>query len=172
MRTALIVAMARERVIGRDNGLPWHLSEDLRHFKALTMGKPMIMGRRTWESIGRPLPGRTSIVLSTRTALALPAGVQQATTLGDALALARAIADRDGVDELMVIGGAAVYAAALPHAMRIHLTEIDLSVPGDAFFPSLEPSAWRESAREEGVGAAEPRLRYRFLTLERVADAR
>jgi dihydrofolate reductase len=172
MRIALIVAMAHARVIGRDNGLPWHLTEDLRHFKALTMGKPIVMGRRTWESIGRPLPGRTSIVVSTNPALALPDGVLRAATLDEALAEARRVAVRDGVDELMVIGGAAVYAAALPQATRIYLTEIDLDAAGDAFFPPLEAGAWRATAREEGRGKAEPGLRYRFLTLERVDGPR
>ena len=167
MRIVLVVATARGGVIGRDNGLPWHLSEDLRHFKALTLGRPVIMGRRTWESIGRPLPGRTNIVVTRNSALALPAGVLRATDLDDALRQAAAIAARDGVDECMVVGGAEIYRQALAGATRIHRTEIDLEVDGDAFFPELAPQEWVETASTEGASAAQPVLRYRFLTLER-----
>jgi dihydrofolate reductase len=169
MRIALIVAMARGGVIGRDNGLPWHLSEDLRHFKAMTLGKPVIMGRKTWESIGRPLPGRTSIVISANPALALPEGVLLADSLDAALALGIDIATRDGADECMVIGGATIYREALARATRIYLTEIDLDTPGDAFFPPLEPGAWHELSREDGRAAAAPHLQYRLLVLERTS---
>jgi dihydrofolate reductase len=168
MRITLVVAMARARVIGRDNGLPWHLSEDLKHFKALTLGKPVIMGRRTWESIGRALPGRTNIVISSNRALELPEGVVRAVSLDEALALGAGIAERGGVAECMVIGGAAVYREALGHATRIHLTEIDLEVEGDTWFPPLDPQEWIETARIEGVGAAAA-LPFRFITLERAA---
>ena len=169
MRIALVVAMARARVIGRDNGLPWHLSEDLRHFKALTMGKPVIMGRRTWESIGRALPGRTSIVVSANAALSLPEGVLRAASLDEALERGAAIATRDGVEECMVIGGATIYRESLARAARIYLTEIDLDVEGDTFFPPLDEHEWVETARTEGVSSATPALGFRFLTLERIA---
>lgn len=167
MKIALIVAMARGGVIGRDNGLPWHLSEDLRHFKAMTLGKPVIMGRKTWDSIGRPLPGRTSIVISGNPSLALPAGVLLADSLDAALARGIDIATRDGAAECMVIGGATIYREALPRAERIYLTEIELDTPGDAFFPPLDPGAWRELSCEHGTGAAEPHLAYRLRLLER-----
>jgi dihydrofolate reductase len=169
MRVTLVVAMARARVIGRDNGLPWHLSEDLKHFKALTLGRPVIMGRRTWESIGRALPGRTNIVITSNRALALPEGVVRAASLDEALAHGAEVARRDGVAECMVIGGAAVYREALGRATRIHLTEIDLDVDGDTWFPQLEPGDWIETARVEGVSAAAAAPRFRFITLERPA---
>ena len=169
MRITLIVAAARGGVIGRDNGLPWHLSEDLRHFKALTLGKPVVMGRLTWDSIGRPLPGRTNIVISRNRELPLPDGVLRAASLDEALQQAQTVATRDGVDECMVVGGAEIYRQALARATRIHLTEIELDVEGDAFFPELAPQEWTETARTEGTSAAEPPLRFRFLTLERAA---
>jgi dihydrofolate reductase len=167
MRIALIVAMAQGGVIGRDNGLPWHLSEDLRHFKAMTLGKPVIMGRKTWDSIGRPLPGRTSIVISSNPSLVLPEGVLLVDSLDAALACGTAIAARDSVDECMVIGGATIYREALARASRIYLTEIELDTPGDAFFPPLDPAAWRELSCEHGTGAAAPHLAYRLRLLER-----
>lgn len=171
MKLCIVVAMARNRTIGKDNGLPWHLPEDLRHFKALTMGRPLLMGRRTWESIGRPLPGRTSIVVTRDGGYAVPAGVLVETSIDAALARAGAIAARDGVEECMVIGGAEIYAACLPRTDRIHLTLIDRDIEGDTWFPALEPAQWREHCTGEGQGAAPEALPYRFLVLERSAPA-
>jgi dihydrofolate reductase len=168
MRISLVVAMARNRVIGRDNALPWHLPEDMRHFRALTLGKPVLMGRRTFESIGRPLPGRTSIVISRQPDPALPAEVLLARSLPDALVLAREVAARDGVGECMVIGGADIYRQCLPFADRIHLTLIERDVEGDTLFPEYAAAEWREVAREAGVSAADGDLRFSFVTLERV----
>jgi len=171
MKLVLIVAMARNRVIGRDNALPWHLPEDLRRFRALTLGKPVVMGRRTFESIGRPLPGRSNIVISGQREPGLPEGVLHARSVPDALRLAQGIAARDGVDECMVIGGAEIYRQCLPLAERIHLTLIEHEVDGDVLFPSHAADDWREVAREECASASDPELHFAFLTLERIGAA-
>ena len=152
---AIVVAMTPDRVIGRQGRMPWNLPEDLRHFRRVTMGHAIVMGRRTWESIGRPLPGRRSIVLSRRTDLLL-AGGEVAPSFEAAIALARAGGDR----EPRVIGGATVYARALPLATRIFLTEIEALHPGDTLFPPFDRHAWTEVERRPGQGLA-------FVTLER-----
>jgi len=169
MKVSLVVAMARNRVIGRDNALPWRLPEDLRHFRALTLGKPVIMGRRTFESIGRPLPGRTNIVISRQPDPRLPEGVLLASSIPDALVLAREVCMRDGAAECMVIGGAEVYRQCLPFADRIHLTLLEQEVAGDTHFPEFASSEWRETAREAGVSAGDERLCFSFLTFDRVS---
>ena len=130
MQLSLIVAAARNGVIGRNNALPWHLPEDLKYFKQVTMGKPILMGRKTFESIGRALPGRSNLVI-TRNGEWQAEGVQVVRSLEAALSLAEDIALIDGVDELMVIGGAQIYAEALPRAERIYLTEVDADVDWD-----------------------------------------
>jgi dihydrofolate reductase len=140
----LIVAMARNRVIGRDGKLPWHLSADLKRFKALTLGHHIIMGRKTWESIGRPLPGRTSIVITRHPAYAAP-GAQVVDSLSSALKLARHDL------EVFVIGGGQIYCEALPVADRIYLTEVDAEFAGDTFFPPLSPGEWDVSTREHSA---------------------
>lgn len=140
----LIAAIGRDRVIGEAGGLPWHLPEDLRHFRAATMGHAMIMGRRTWESIGRPLPGRTSVIVS-RTLADAPPGALLARDLSTALERAREVDP-----EPVVIGGGQLYAAAMPLATRLLLTEIDRHVPGgDTFFPPV-PADFREVSRRPG----------------------
>lgn len=158
----LIVAVTPTGVIGRDNRLPWHLPDDLRRFKALTMGKPIVMGRRTFESIGRPLPGRRNIVLSRRAQL--PEGVIPARDWPAALAAA------GDAPEIMVIGGAEIYALALPWARRIHLTVVDAEIDGDAHFPLLDQREWREI--ERSVHPADERHGHAmtYRTLERVAS--
>jgi dihydrofolate reductase len=145
---ALVVAAADNDVIGRGNALPWHLPADLAHFKRLTMGKPILMGRRTFESIGRPLPGRSNIVITRDPAFAAH-GVRTVHSLDAALDLAAQIALVDGSDELMVIGGAQIYAAALPRAQRLYLTRVHARPEGDAFLPAIDWSEWREERREE-----------------------
>jgi dihydrofolate reductase len=157
-RLSLIVARARNGAIGRDNALPWHLPEDLQHFKATTLGHPILMGRRTFESIGRPLPGRRSIVLTRDPAWA-HAGCERAASLDEAVALCA------GVPEAFVIGGAQVYAAALPNADRLIITEVDLDVDGDAFFPPTDPAEWTCTNRSPGVGRGGQR--YSIDTWER-----
>ena len=163
---AIIVACAENGVIGRNNALPWHLSEDLRHFKRVTMGKPIVMGRKTFESIGRPLPGRTNIVIS-RSADYRAEGIEVVPTLYAALQLAERVARRDGVQELMVIGGAQVYAEALPRASRLYLTEVHAQVEGDAYLPAIDWSRWRETSRERHAAAAPNPYDYSFVVFER-----
>lgn len=138
-RLSLIVAASRNGVIGRESALPWHLPEDLRHFKALTLGKPVIMGRLTWESIGRPLPGRPNIVISRNTDYQAP-GAEVVPDLEAALARAAGLVD--ATDEIMIIGGAQIYRVALPLVGRVYRTRVDLEVEGDAFFPELDPAEW------------------------------
>ena len=140
-RISLIVAMARNRVIGANNALPWHLSSDLKRFKALTMGHHLVMGRKTFESIGRVLPGRTSVVI-TRNPDWHTEGVVVASSFADA------IRKTAGDEEVFVIGGEQVFRDALPQADRIYLTELDRAFPGDVYFPPLDPAQWRESIRE------------------------
>lgn len=166
MKKALIVAMAQNRVIGRNNKLPWYLPNDLKYFKQVTMGKPIIMGRLTYESIGKPLPGRVNIVV-TRNPDWRAEGVRVANSLEEAYSLAMSIAEIDGRDEVMVIGGDQIYQAALPLADRIYLTEVHADVEGDAFFPEFDRSAWQEVAREE-FAATEPNpYAYAFVVLDR-----
>jgi dihydrofolate reductase len=152
---ALVVAIADNAVIGKDGGLPWRIPEDLRHFKNVTMGHAVIMGRKTFESIGRVLPGRRFIVVSRRPGLTLE-GCDVAPSLEDAIARAR-----QTDDEPRVIGGAAVYEAALPFATRIYLTEVHREVDGDAFF-HLDRGGFREVARHAGETEG-----VEFVTLER-----
>lgn len=140
-RISLIAALARNRVIGRAGALPWHLPEDLRRFKALTLGHPLIMGRRTWESIGRPLPGRRNLVVTRQAGFVAPG----AEVFHDLRAALEAVA---GASEVFVIGGGEVYAAALPLADRLHLTELHADVEGDALFPRVDWAGWTQSTRE------------------------
>ena len=157
----LIVAAAENGVIGKDGKLPWHLSEDLKRFKRLTVGKPIIMGRKTWDSLPKkPLPERTNIVL-TRDANFAAAGAVRAGSFAEALS----IAAREQAPELMVIGGEAVFAAALPEASRIELTEVHATVEGDAVMPEFDRSAWREVKREGPL--SQGALAFSFVTLER-----
>ena len=160
----IIAAMAHDRVIGIDNKLPWHLPADLQHFKALTLGKPMIMGRKTWESLPGLLPGRPHIVVS-RDPHYRAAGAQVAHSLEQAIELAAELADESG--QIMVIGGANLYAQALPLAERLYLTLVDVAVAGDARFPAFDASAWQLDDREEhGADERNPHP-YSFLSYHR-----
>lgn len=167
MKTALIVAVAEGGVIGRDGGLPWHISGDLKRFRELTIGKPVLMGRKTFESIGRPLPGRPNIVV-TRSPGRMPAGVQVIGDLGRALDLAERLAATAGRDEIMVIGGAAIYAATLPQADRLYVTEVHAAVEGDTHFPALDPAEWRETSRERIAAGEKDDHDYSFVILDRI----
>ena len=162
MRIALIAALANNRVIGRENRLPWRLSADLRHFKSLTMGKPIIMGRNTYESIGKPLPGRSNIVL-TRDAQYRAPGCRVVHSLEHALEAAA------GHAEVMVIGGAELYRQTIDAAQRLYLTRVKADVEGDAVFPEIDPRQWRELQRESHRGDDKNEYDYDFLTLERVS---
>ncbi len=146
---ALIVAVAANGVIGRDNQLPWHIPEDLKWFKENTLGKPVIMGRKTWDSIGRPLPKRPNIVVTRQTDWRAE-GAHAAHSLDEALALAAKLAPEAA--ELMVIGGNALFAEALPRAGRLYLTEIARAYEGDTVFPSFDRSLWRETLRRSNAG--------------------
>lgn len=158
-RLTLIAAVARNGIIGRDNKLPWRLSEDLKHFKALTMGHPMIMGRKTWESLPGKLPGRPHIVV-TRNPSYQAEGATVATSLHAAVSAA------GEVDEVFVIGGAELYAQSFEFADRLQLTEIAADFEGDAYFPNWNRAAWRETAR--AAHRAEAEFDYAFVTYERV----
>ena len=145
---ALIAALASNGVIGKDNALPWRLPEDMKFFKRVTMGKPVVMGRKTYESIGRPLPGRHNIVVSRQRDLDID-GVSVTHTLADAIVLARTAATAKGVSELMIVGGAELYAQALPMAQKMYLTRVLSTVDGDAFFPEVDWSNWNLVWREQ-----------------------
>jgi dihydrofolate reductase len=159
---SLIWAMARNRVIGRDNKLPWHLPADLQHFKRLTLGKPILMGRKTWESLPGVLPGRRHIVV-TRQADYIAEGAETAPDLMSAIALA------GNVDEIMVVGGATLYAEALPVADRLYMTLVDADIEGDAYFPEFASDDWRVVDESETPADAKNRYALKFLTLERSA---
>lgn len=157
MIVSAIVAVSRNGVIGRDGRLPWTYPEDLKHFKQVTLGHTLVMGRKTWDSLGRPLPGRRTIVLTRNAELVLPEGVLRCVELGEAVRLAA----EAGETELFVIGGGDVYARALPRCDRLYLTRIEREVEGDTRFPSWDPAEWRETERR-----AEGELT--FLTYERL----
>ncbi len=161
-----VAAVARNGVIGADNGLPWRVSSDLKHFKALTMGKPLILGRRTFESLRRPLPGREIIVV-TRDPRFSPAGVRIARSPLEALAIARSLAKALAVDEIVVGGGAEIFGALMDETQRIELTEIALEPEGDAFFPSLDMARWRETRRETPPRGEMDEADFAFVTLAR-----
>lgn len=159
MRISLIAAVANNNVIGNEGALPWHLPEDLKRFKRLTLGKPVVMGRLTHESIGRPLPGRQNIVL-TRQPHYVAGGCEVVRSVEAALDAA------EGADEVMIIGGGEIYALFLPLAGRIYLTRVDTSVAGDAYFPELEAVHWRE-VEAERAAAAETGCGVDYVVLER-----
>jgi dihydrofolate reductase len=157
---SIIVAVAANGVIGRNNALPWHIPEDLKWFKRTTLGKPVVMGRKTWESIGRPLPGRPNIVVTRRTDWQA-AGAHAVHSLPQAVALAASLAPE--VAEIMVIGGAALFAEALVSAARLYLTEIKRDYEGDTTFPAFDRAVWHEIVRESHDG--DPA--FDFVVLER-----
>lgn len=163
-----VVAAAENGVIGRDGDLPWRIPSDLKHFKAKTLGRPMIMGRRTWASIGRALPGRTTIVV-TRDPGFRAEGAEVAGSLDEAIARGRAIAALDGVDGVAVVGGGEIYAQALPHCDRVELTQVKLSPPteGAVLFPVLDPREWVEIARVSGLRETRDEADFDFVTLAR-----
>jgi dihydrofolate reductase len=163
MKISLIVALSSNRVIGADKQMPWHLSADLKKFKQITLGSPIIMGRKTFESIGRPLPGRTNIVVS-RNAAYQPEGVVVFASLAAALSYACGESER-----VFVIGGASLYEAALPLAAELYLTQIHREFAGDTYFPVLDMSVWREVERVDIDDDPQVTFKYSFLRLLRVA---
>ena len=160
----LVVGMARNHVIGRDNALPWRLPADLKHFKEITWGKPILMGRRTFESIGKPLPGRTNLVL-TRDKGWTAAGVLVAHSLDEALERVK------DAPELAGIGGADVFRMLMPLASRIHLTRIDADIPGDTVFPPIDHTQWTQIDERQYAPDERNAFGMTFVTLERVPAA-
>ena len=164
---AFVVAIADNGVIGRDNGLPWKLSGDMAHFKRLTMGKPIVMGRKTWESLPKkPLPGRPNIVV-TRDPAYRAEGADLAGSADEALALARRRAVEAGVDEIMVIGGAQLYYEMLDHADRLYITEVHAAPQGDVAFPAFDPEKWREVSRALHRAGDRDSADYSFVMWQR-----
>ena len=164
---SLVVAMAENRVIGRDNGLIWRIKSDLQYFKANTIGRPVIMGRKTFLSIGRPLPGRENIVL-TREAHFSADGVHVARSLDEAIELANRLAPGLGASEIAVAGGADVYAQLLPKASKIVLTLVHANPEGDAFFPPFEHLNFRETFREAHEAGPDDQYSFTYVTYERI----
>ncbi|MBD3586063.1 type 3 dihydrofolate reductase [Salinimonas sp. HHU 13199] len=160
----MIAAMAANRIIGADNDMPWHLPADLRHFKSVTMGKPVVMGRKTYESIGKALPGRPNIVI-TRQDDFLPDDAHITNSVDDALKLAERLSD--ATDEIMIIGGGSIYSALLDRADKLYLTFIDANVEGDTQFPDYTRLQWKETASEAHTPDEKNSYNYRFVTLER-----
>jgi dihydrofolate reductase len=167
---ALVVAMAENGAIGRGGDLPWRLSSDLRYFRKITMGKPVIMGRRTFKSLPRVLDGRLNVVL-TRDSLFVADGAVMAHSLEEGLEVARASAARTGAGEIMVIGGEDVFRAVLPQAGRIYLTEVHATPHADTWFPPLDRSEWREASREMHLAGPKDDHPFSFVVLERVPRA-
>lgn len=167
-KVSLVVAVAQNQVIGRDNMLPWHLPKDLAYFKRITMGFPIVMGRKTFDSIGRPLPGRCNIVV-TRQQGWQAEGVRVAHSLAQALELGAAQARADGRGEIMLIGGAALFEQALPEAQRLYLTQVHADVPGDTYFPAYDRGQWVEVDREDCLADNNNPFDYSFVVYNRVS---
>lgn len=157
-KISIIVAMSKNNVIGANNALPWHISEDLKRFKSLTMGKPTIMGRKTFDSIGRPLPGRKNIVITRNTDLKIK-GVDVVSSLDNVFSL---IKDEE---QVFVIGGEEIYRIFLDHATHLYVTEIDSVLEGDAYFPQFSANYWQEISREKSVN--EEGLHFSFVDYQR-----
>lgn len=169
IKLCLIVARARNGAIGKDGDLPWRLSDDLQHFKATTKGSPILMGRKTWESLPRrPLPGRDNVVLS-RDGAYRAQGARVFTSLPAAIAAGRSLGAATGCEECFIVGGEAVYAAALPFADRLYITEVDTEIDGDAFFPAIDETAFREISRSTHPADENNQHDFVIRTLDRLA---
>lgn len=166
MRLALIAAVARNGVIGGDGAMPWRLRDDLKRFKSLTMGKPMIMGRKTFQSIGKALPGRDNIVMTRDPGFIAP-GVFVVRSLRAGLSLGRHLAEIREADEISIIGGGEIYAQTMPRADRIYLTRVDAEPPGDAHFPELDTHVWREEKTGETPADADNQFACEYFILTR-----
>jgi dihydrofolate reductase len=170
MHVVVLAAVADNGVIGRGNALPWRLKSDMMHFRALTMDKPVVMGRKTYLSIGKPLKGRTTIVVSRDRAFTAP-GVLVAPSVEAALAAARGDALRRNADTIIVAGGADIYAQTMPMTTRLAITEVHARIEGDVRFPAIDPTLWRVTARSEQKQAAEDEVAFAFVTYERATAA-
>ena len=166
MKLSLIAAMAQNRTIGRNNKLPWYLPEDLKYFKRVTMGKPLIMGRKTFESLGKPLPGRPHIIITRDKDYTYP-GCHIVHDLQSAIMRAEDLLLIDGGGEVVVIGGAQIYGLMLPKIDRMYLTEVHEEVPGDAFFPEYNNDEWQEIAREDFSAEPPNEYDYSFVAYDR-----
>jgi dihydrofolate reductase len=166
MEISLVVAVTRNHVIGRDGGLPWRLSTDLKRFKALTIGKPVVMGRVCYDSIGKPLPGRPNIVI-TRNRDFVPDGLIVVHSLEEGLERAAAEAMKLGVDEIAVIGGGVVYREVMDRATILHVTHIDAEIDGDTFFPKIDPAIWEAGPAESVPAGEKDDYPTRFVTYRR-----
>jgi dihydrofolate reductase len=168
MNIVLVAAISDNGVIGRGNALPWRLKSDMAHFRELTMGKPVVMGRKTFQSIGKPLGGRTTIVVSRDRFFAAP-GIVVAPSLDAALTVARGDALRRAADAIVVAGGAEIYAQAMARAAHLAVTRVHMPVDGDARFPPIDAALWRETAREEHAAGAGDDVAFAFITYERMS---
>ena len=168
MDIILVAAIAENGVIGRGNALPWRLKSDMAHFRALTMGKPVVMGRKTYLSIGKPLKGRTTIVVSRDRSFAVP-GIVVAPSLDAALTSARGDALRRAADAIVVAGGAEIYAQAMERATRLAITHVHMRVDGDVRFPPIDAALWREIARSEHAAGADDDAAFTFVAYQRAA---
>ena len=164
LRLSLLVAMAKNRVIGRDNKLPWHLPDDLKHFKFLTMGKTIVMGRKTYESIGKPLPGRVNIIITRQEGYEVP-GATVVSSIDDALLMCEKIRSING--ENFIIGGEELYRQTLKICQRIYITEIQRDFEGDVYFPEVDPNEWEETQRDKHISENDTNLEYHFVVLDR-----
>ena len=166
----LLAAVAENGVIGRDNVLPWRLKSDMQHFRSVTMGKPVVMGRKTYQSIRKPLVGRTTIVVTRDAGFAAP-GILVASNLDAALTAARGDALRRGVNAIVVAGGGDIYNQVMPLATELSITEVRKSADGDARFPAIDPRLWRETARSEHEPGADDEAAFAFVTYQRMNAA-
>jgi dihydrofolate reductase len=166
MKVVLVAAMGDNFVIGRDGQLPWRLKSDLQHFRKVTLNRPVVMGRKTHESIGKVLPGRTNIVL-TRDLTLVARGAVLATSLDAALSFARTDAAKRGVDEIMVIGGSDIFSATIPMADRLEITHVHASPEGDTLFPPIDPEVWQEQSREDHFAGPDDDFDFTVATYTR-----
>ena len=165
IKLSMIAAMGRNRVIGKDNDMPWHLPADLQHFKKTTLGSPIIMGRKTYDSIGRPLPGRLNIILSRNTELVIE-GCSVVNSLEDAIGLA----EKTNASEIFITGGAHLYNKFLENADRLYLTLIDEEYDGDTYFPDYTQFSWQEVSPEDHQADDKNPHAYSFVTLDKITD--
>lgn len=166
MIISFVVAVSENGVIGRDNGMPWRLSTDLQRFKKLTLGKPVVMGRKTWESLGRPLPNRANIVI-TRDAGYKAEGALVVPSLDVALKAGEQAANDAGVNEICIIGGAQIYAQAMDKATHLHVTHIEASIDGDAFFGPIDPKIWKVHSEEHVPAGEKDNYATRYVIYEK-----
>ncbi len=166
MKISLIVAMTKSRVIGCDNQLPWHIPEDLKRFKKLTMGNPIVMGRKTYDSIGRPLPGRLNIVITRNTELKIP-GVSVVSSFNEAIVLAKKEIGNESQKEIFILGGGQIFQEALPVADKLYVTWVHKDVPGDVLFPKFDEKQF--NAVEDGASELTAPIPYSYVNYERLS---